>query len=284
MAAGQHDRKVIFIIQARMSSTRLPGKILLPIPLGGGKPMLKWITDALKESKYFQKIYIASSTNPLNDSLKLFCENEKISLNRGSENDVLSRFLNIISYENSFNVVVRLTGDNPIIDINKLDKTISRHLNSIADYTYTTGLPLGMNFEIINSESLRSLNHENLKDSDKEHVTLFIKNNNHYAKQQVSFSNEFNIRATIDYPSDFVFVSTYLEYVLYNSIKVSSDSLQSFVQSYPWVLDINKQNFQKKTLHTMEDEIEEALTILEILEFNKLYTFLKSLDLNLFKK
>ena len=282
MGVGQQNKNVIFIIQARMNSSRLPGKILLPIPLGAGKPILKWITDTLKKSKHFKKIYIASSNSSSNDSLNIFCEKEEISLYRGSENDVLSRFLNIVTTENSYSVIVRLTGDNPIIDILKLDEAISKHLDSNVDYTYTSGLPLGMNFEIINSNILLSLKFEKLTFSEKEHVTLFIKNNNKFSKQQISFSNNLNtIRATIDYPNDFVFISSYLEFVLNSSETISSDSIQNFVNSYPWISEVNAKSFQKKEFNSIYDEIKEVLPILEKLEFKYLVSFFKKYD---FKK
>ena len=280
MVVGQQNRKVIFIIQARMDSTRFPSKVLTSIPLADEKPILKWITDSLKKSKYFQKIYIATSTNELDNELESFSKKEKIFLYRGSENNVLSRFVNIIKREKPIDVIARLTADNPLIDINKLDETICKHINSDAHYTYTTGLPLGMNFEIINSNCLLNSANLNLSHSDKEHVTLFIKNSNDYKKQKISFSNVFNsIRATIDYPSDYAFVSTYIEYVKKNSISISSESIQDFVKIYPWTLKINNQNFQKKEFLTIEDEIQEVLPILKRLEFDKLYKFLKDKDL-----
>jgi spore coat polysaccharide biosynthesis protein SpsF len=276
MVVGQQDKKVIFIVQARMRSTRLPGKILLPIPFGCGKPILKWITDALKTSTYHQNIIIASSTDYSNDTLIEFCEKENIFLHRGAEDDVLSRFTAILS-KNDFDVVVRLTGDNPIIDIQKLDLALENHFKSEADYTSTFGLPLGMNFEIINTNALLSLQNENLSNSDKEHVTLFIKNNSAFHKNVFRFSDiPSSIRATIDYPSDFLFVSSYFEYILHNSKISSFETLEEFVVKFPWILEGNNQNFQKKEFQTLKEEIEEAIPILDKIELKKVVAFLSN--------
>lgn len=268
--------KISFIVQARMGSTRLPGKILMPIPLGCGKPILKWITDALKISNYHQNIVVASSNDFSNDVLIDFCQQENIILHRGSEDDVLSRFTEII-VRYDCDIVVRLTADNPLIDINKLDLAIESHIKSNADYTYTTGLAIGMNFEIVNVKALLSLQNENLSNSDKEHVTLFIKNNSFFKKNHLNFSDfESPIRATIDYPSDFLFVSSYLEYILNNSKILSFESLQEFVTQFPWISEVNNQNFVKKEFKTLNEEIEEAIPILNKIELKKLVTFLSN--------
>lgn len=261
-----------------MKSTRLPGKILMPIPLGGGKPILKWITDGLKTSKHYQNIVIASSTDDSNDVLINFCQQENILLSRGSENDVLSRFIDIILI-NNYDIVVRLTGDNPLLDINKLDSAIENHIYAKADYTFTSGLPLGMNFEIVNGNALLSLRNENLSDSDKEHVTLFIKNNSFFKKNQVIFSDfTSQIRVTVDYPTDFLVVSSYLEFILHNCKNVSSETLEEFTASFPWILEVNSQNFQKKEMLTLKEEIIEAIPILKKLELKKLVNYLNNLN------
>ena len=257
-----------------MSSTRLPGKILMPIPLGNGKPVLKWITDSLKNSKYYKKIIIASSTDLSNDALIDFCKQENIALHRGSEEDVLSRFIEILT-KDPHDVVVRLTGDNPIIDIGKLDFVLENHFQSNADYTSTFGLPLGMNFEIANVHSLLSLQNENLSNSDKEHVTLFIKNSSIFNKNIIRlYDFPSLIRATIDYPSDFLFVSAYFEYIIFNSKTASSETLEEFVAVFPWILQGNNQNFQKKELKTLKEEIDEAIPILKNIELIRVANFL----------
>jgi len=127
---------------------------------------------------------------------------------RGSENDVLSRFISILETEN-FDAVVRLKADNPIIDIDVLDKKIEYHCHSDKDYTSTVGLPLGMNFEVISAKALLSLKYKMLSDEDKEHVTLYVKNSNEYTCQTVvkAITNNYkSIRVTIDYPSDYLVV------------------------------------------------------------------------------
>src|SRR5688500_5242636 len=116
MEVGQpNSPKVGFIIQARMKSTRLPGKVLLPIPLHGGKPIIQWIVDNVKKSGFEKKIILATSTNEEKDPLVAYCKTNSIECFRGDEENVLSRFIQILEL-NAFDLVVRLTGDNPLLD------------------------------------------------------------------------------------------------------------------------------------------------------------------------
>ena len=128
--------RVGFIIQARMKSTRLPNKVLTKIPLGTGKPIIKWIVDELKKSTFKNEIIVATSQNEENNILYNYCKSENIICFRGEEDNVLSRFIEIQEKEN-FTFIVRLTGDNPIIDIAVLDKTIQFHIANNNEYTRT---------------------------------------------------------------------------------------------------------------------------------------------------
>ena len=85
MAVGLQNKKIAFIIQARMGSTRLPGKILMPLPLGSDKCLLNWITDSLKTSGFNHSIFIATSLSSKNDLLKKFCSKNDVECYRGSE-------------------------------------------------------------------------------------------------------------------------------------------------------------------------------------------------------
>lgn len=276
MEDGLLNKKVAFIIQARMQSTRLPGKILMPLPFGSNKPLLEWIVEALKSSRFTNQIIVATSADQSNDVLASFCEANRISIFRGEEDDVLSRFIAIVKND-TFDYVVRLTADNPIVDCTILDDLLTFHDSSGNDYTATEGLPMGMNFEVITASALLDLEKQSLTIADKEHVTLFLKSNKKYKvgsyKPQVNPELK-KLRLTVDYPSDYLVVSAV------TSVKTKFDNLHGLKlilfchENYPWIFENNQNNFQKSQYNTVEEELKEALPILEKYEFSKLIALL----------
>lgn len=283
MVDGLLNKKIAFIIQARMKSTRLPGKILMPLPLGSNHPLLLWIVNALKCSKYHNNnIYIATSINKENDLLVEFCNQHNIHIFRGDEEDVLSRFTSIIK-ENNCDTVIRLTADNPIIDIEILDNTIGFHILNNHDYTKTEGLPIGMNFEIICSLTLLKTEGYKITEQDKEHVTLFIKNSNKYKiGNYVACNNPLlkNLRLTVDYPSDFSLISTILTQILFDSNKKNGIQLiEETFKKYPWLFNSNSNNLQKRQFENEQDEINFVVDFLLNNEFYNASNRLKKIKL-----
>ncbi|MEX0595148.1 MAG: glycosyltransferase family protein [Candidatus Paceibacterota bacterium] len=269
MVAGQlNNIKIGAIIQARMKSTRLPGKVLLPLPFQNGKPLLKWIIDELIKSNLIDYQIVATSTRKENDQLEAFVEDISYAdLFRGKEEDVLSRFIEITKLKN-LDHVIRFTGDNPFIDIEILNKTIEYHLKTGNDYTNTKDLPIGMNFEIISSNALLNIDTSKLTKEEKEHVTLNIKNSKEFKKstfriKEIKPLN--NLRLTVDYPSDFALVS-----ILVNILPKNSNPgikfIQNIKENYPWIFEINEDNLQIKQFSSTEKEIDTAIEILEKLE------------------
>jgi spore coat polysaccharide biosynthesis protein SpsF len=275
MEAGLQG-KIGFIIQARMKSTRLPGKVLFPLPFDKGKPVIKWIIDELKGSAFHGEVTVATSVNPENDVLVEYCEQNSVKFYRGDEENVLSRFINIARH-NSYRAIVRLTSDNPLIDIALLDEAISYHLNNNNDYTKTEDLPLGMNYEIISPQALLSLQDFQLSDYDKEHVTPYIKKGQNFKKDifKPVVSQELrNIRVTVDYPSDYLLLSAILSVGMSQNIKGIA-LLQRILLDLPWLLEANDANIQKQQYVTLTEEISAAVTILENLELNQVVSILK---------
>lgn len=267
MVVGQQNKyKVGFIIQARMKSTRLPNKVLMPIPFGSDKPLLSWIIQELRESSYHGTIVIATSKNEENNKLEEYCVESGIICFRGAEDDVLSRFLEILEMEN-FDIVVRLTADNPILDSSILDKTISFHLEQQNDYTKTVGLPTGMNLEVFSKSSLLSLKYEKLSQQDKEHVTLFIRNSGRYKTGDYvpTIGNPLEkLRLTVDYPSDYLVVSSVLSKVASQETNSSKFSvIEEIYKSEPWIFEVNQANYQKQQPTSIEEEVRIASELLD---------------------
>src|SRR5688572_19381305 len=275
MVAGQRDNlKIGAIIQARMRSSRLPGKILMPLPYPDGKPLLSWVAEGARRSRYVTNIILVTSSGQENDCLEKFSSDHDIALVRGSEEDVLSRFIQAIIQHN-LDVVVRLTGDNPIIDAKILDDAIKHHLDAGNDYTKTSRLPVGTNFEIISAKSLIILSDHDLTSHDKEHVTLFLWNSEIFKKSDFpTLHDDFSgVRLTVDYPSDFAALSILLSFARDNIADLSF--VKGIQLSHPWIFEINANNSQRLPFQTSREEIQAAISSLETMGMNNAAAILK---------
>ncbi len=265
MAAGQVYNKMAFIIQARMESTRLPGKVMLPVPLESGIPLIRRIVDQLKNNHLGADIIVATSQNTADDRLCKYCTDHEIQVFRGDEDDVLSRYITLIN-EYNYDVVIRCTGDNAILDIPAIEKTVHTHIRNQNDYTCTKGLPIGMNVEVISGEVLTGLTGLNdITDADKEHVTLYLRNSAKFKKQEVIFSESTdlsNFRVTLDYPSDYAVISILLS--LQEVLQITGLRLINHAMThYPWLFSINQDNYQKVSYHNQKEEITAAIKLLK---------------------
>ncbi|HAA11927.1 MAG TPA: spore coat protein [Cytophagales bacterium] len=236
--------KIGAIIQARMASSRLPGKILMKLPMGGEHSILDHILLRAQQVPLVNEVILATSTLADNDVLADTFQ--QVPVFRGSENDVLERFYEAAqAYE--LDHVIRLTADNPLIDPTLLQQTLEFHIESGADYTNTTGLPLGMNFEMFRMQALTA-SHEQAQDpAEREHVTVFMKRRPEQFKLQ---TKEYNLlpdaRMTVDYPSDFAALHLIFSQLAGKGDSFGIEALQQLVSEHPWVLEINRQNQQVK--------------------------------------
>ena len=141
------------VIQARLGSSRLPGKVLKELPLGSGKSIIQHIINSLRKVKRIDLIVIATSKGKENNTIEELFRDSDIVVFRGDENDVLSRFA-LVSEKHNLTNVIRFTGDNPIIDVDILNCLIEHHVNNQFDHTSTKGLPLGTNINMFTANAL----------------------------------------------------------------------------------------------------------------------------------
>ena len=186
---------ILTLIQARMHSTRLPGKVLKPIL---GKPMLHYQIERVRRAKSIDKLIVATSVDNSDNKIEQFCEEEKVSWFRGSMDNVLDRFYQAAkAYKPDH--IIRLTGDCPLIDPMIIDSLIGFHLKGDFDYSSNTApyriwnhsdyskssfdysknsagyfFPNGLNVEVFRMKCLQDAWKEAQLDLDKEHVTRFI--------------------------------------------------------------------------------------------------------------
>ena len=161
------------IIQARMGSTRLPGKSLKLI---AGKVLLDHVLGRLTKLRRRAKVVVATSTSVQDDLIEAHCRGQ-VSCFRGSELDVLERYFQCAELY-GFNHVVRLTGDNPFTDMLELERLIDLHLEAENDYTHSFGMmPLGIGAEVFTMTALRTSHLEGAAPNHREHVNEFIQEN-----------------------------------------------------------------------------------------------------------
>lgn len=185
------QKKIGIISQARTTSTRLPGKVLMK---AGGKTILEHGLDRLKWSEY--PIYVATTINHADNEIVHLCEKNKVFYYRGSEHDVLSRYYECAK-KFSLDVVVRVTSDNPLIDGDLIREGIQRYLelpdNSYVSNCLENPYPHGFNFEIFSFDALKNAHLLARESFEREHVTPFILNPS---------KNTGVIRSAIEYRSD----------------------------------------------------------------------------------
>ena len=218
--------KIGLVIQARMGSTRLPGKVLMDLC---GKPLLLHIIEKLRSLDKNYMVIIATTTLPKDDPVKTFCDTHKILCFRGSEKDVLDRYYKTAL---TFNLdhIVRLTGDNPLIDGENLQHLIDEHLKNNADYSSNksevdSGLPEGVGSEMFTFSALERSWREGKKENHREHVNEYILENIGEfnvlmvdAKEKIPYKN---IRLTVDTILDFTFVERVIKSLQDNDLDIN---------------------------------------------------------------
>ncbi len=198
--------KVCAIIEARIGSERLPGKVLIPVL---GKSILQHIIERSNSCKYVDETILAIPDTKDNDILEKFAFEKSVTFYRGSENNVLERFY-LAAKENNSDVIVRMPGDDPLIDPEIIDLVISKHLNTDADYSCTEYpdwfLPRGLGVEVFSFKALEKSYKESKKDYEKEHVALhFIENPNSFKFNAIVLPEHLKnptLRLTLDTKED----------------------------------------------------------------------------------
>ncbi len=163
------------IIQARMGSSRLPGKVMEKID---DKFLLDYVIDQLKSSKKIEKIIVATTTLPIDNLICEHLSSENITFFRGSSNDVLDRYFQCAK-KFSIDTIVRITADNPLIDPYIVDLVIDKYNNTKCDYgtnCLPRTFPYGTEVEIFSFKKLHEVWKNAKKPSEREHVTPYFYN------------------------------------------------------------------------------------------------------------
>ncbi|PEB51543.1 acylneuraminate cytidylyltransferase [Bacillus pseudomycoides] len=241
--------KVAAIIQARMGSTRLPGKIMKKVL---DKTLLEYQIERVKRAKTINQIIVATTTNKKDNPIIELCKQISVPYYRGAEDDVLSRYYEAAK-QFSVDVIVRLTSDCPIIDPDIIDKIVNCYLKHQNKYDYisntlTRTYPRGLDTEVIPYRMLKRAYGEANEPSYREHVTAYIYNNPRKFKMlNVQHDlDESKHRWTVDTKEDFLLIKNIITRLYPINNRFSFSDILNLLKQEPDLFYINSHIEQKK--------------------------------------
>ena len=244
MSSLPENPRISIITQARMTSTRLPGKILIQ---AGGKSMLQHHIDRLTTTGY--SILIATTSNHEDDPVAAFAKQNHINCFRGDEHDVLSRFY-LANQQFPADIIVRVTSDCPLIDASLIQQGIELYisLNDTSNYVsncFPRTYARGFDFEIFSSTMLEEAHREATSAYDREHVTPFMRSRHadrmHNIAQQ---SDHGSLRWTLDTPEDLSVLTHMLQET--KAAMLGHHEIEDILLNHPEWIALNSHIEQKK--------------------------------------
>ena len=234
---------ILTILQARVSSSRLPGKVLKPIL---GMPMLLRQIERIRRAKRITHLIVATSTNSSDDSIETMCLQSNIECFRGDLKDVLNRYYQAAKPYNP-DYIVRLTGDCPLIDPEVIDRVVSFCLDGNYDHASNGGevsFPDGLDVEMFRFSALEAAWHEARLPSEREHVTPFIYNHPERFKtaQYKNSVNLSHLRWTVDEPADFELVRIIYESLYPSKADFLTSDILALIEKRPELATMNTQH------------------------------------------
>jgi len=269
------------IIQARISSTRLPGKVLKKLPYASSITCLEQVIRRLKKSKRLNGIIIVTTKEKEDNEIIDIAKKGDIKYFRGSKENVLSRYY-FAAKENNIDLIVRITSDCPCVDADITDLIIDDHINKIADYTTNSLIrtyPHGLDVEVFNFNALERAFKNAKEDYEKEHVTPYINRNPQIFKiNEIKAPKELyapDIRVTLDTEEDYTLLCAVFDYLYPKNEYFNTYDIVNLFKEKPWLKLINKKMIQKKIFNTLEEELKEAVKILDLQDLNKARDFIR---------
>lgn len=238
------DFQFLVINQARMTSTRLPGKVLLPVL---GKSLLQFQVERIRRSKKIRGLIIATTVNEADQPIVDFCKQNKVSYFRGSELDVLGRYWGA-SQTDPTSHCIRITSDCPLLDPHVLDLAIEQYLKTDVDYmSNSEAFPNGMNVEIFRTAMLKEAFEQGQLPYEREHVTpYFYTRPEKFKLAQVQIPEPYpKYRLTVDTPEDYLLIKTLLERLYPQKPEFTLDDICKEMKKSPELAEINSHIRQK---------------------------------------
>jgi spore coat polysaccharide biosynthesis protein SpsF len=235
MVAPRRTPLILAILQARLSSTRLPAKVLMPL---AGAPMILRQVERVRRAARIDRLVVATSDQADDDRLADVLREAGVEVFRGPLDDVLARFIGALDASPADHVV-RLTGDCPLIDPGLIDATVALHLETGADYTQNRlvdkGFPKGQDVEVITAQALRRAAAAASTPQEHEHVTWGVWNHPEIYRvvRLEPPVDEGHVRWTVDRPDDYEFVAAVYDGLYPRNRAFTSDDIRAFVRSRP---------------------------------------------------
>ncbi|WP_180274807.1 cytidylyltransferase domain-containing protein [Mesotoga sp. H07.pep.5.3] len=238
--------KVATIIQARMGSSRLPGKIMKRI---GKKELLWYSANRASKAKLVNDTIIATTVDSRDNTVFDWCKTNGFPVFRGSEKDVLDRYYNCAK-EFGANIIVRLTSDNPFCDPEIVDQLVLELKKSKSDYVSNRVTkrtwPYGLDAEVFTFKALKHAWEQANKEHQREHVTPYILEHSEYFRllEVPLDENLSNFRLSIDYPEDFEMCKVLIEG--YNAHEMNWREIIDLLKKHPELVEINASRIDSK--------------------------------------
>jgi spore coat polysaccharide biosynthesis protein SpsF len=249
--------KTVAVIQARMGSTRLPGKVVKPIL---GQPLLARMLERVKRAAKIDAIIVATSVKTEDNEVANLAVAAGVSVFRGAEKDVLDRFYQAAKLAGA-KAVVRLTGDCPLQDPAVIDEVVARFQSRGCDYTsMPRNYPEGLDVEIFSFKALERAAAEARLPSEREHVSPYIKNHPEFFKLDEAWTSgtkdEASLHWSVDTAADFEFVTKIFEHLYPSNPNFSKEDVLVLLADHSDWLEINKggTGYEGLTKSLQEDE------------------------------
>lgn len=241
--------KTAIIVQARMTSTRLPGKVLRPVL---DRPLLQYVVERLARCSEADATIVATTINDTDEPIVALCRELDTSVFRGSEEDVLSRYYHAAE-EAGAETVVRITSDCPLIDPAVVDRVIGFFRSRFGQYDYVTNVltrtyPRGMDCEVFSFQALARAHREATAQPDREHVTPFIyRQPERFRLGNVPFDRDASKhRWTVDTPEDFELIRKFIEALYPTRPEFTLEDCLELIAEHPEWSELNAMIEQKQ--------------------------------------
>lgn len=229
---------VVAIIQARMSSTRLPGKVLMEL---AGKPVLEHVVSRIEACKTIQKIVVATSIDATDDAIERWCRERDVACYRGSLNDVLDRYYQA-AVQSGADAIVRITADCPAIDPTIVDEVVSQYLAGGYEFFGLSGeFPDGLDCTVFSFPAIERAWMEAQLPSEREHVGPYIEKHPEWFKSGglKKFVGLSHHRWTLDEPRDLEFLKIVFERLYQTNKTFGATDVLALLKAEPELLSIN---------------------------------------------
>ncbi|WP_461209856.1 cytidylyltransferase domain-containing protein [Desulfocurvus sp. DL9XJH121] len=240
--------RIVALIEARMKSSRLPGKVMLDL---AGRPMLMQMAARVARSRLLDDVVVATTDTPSDDIVAQTCADNGVKVFRGSENDVLDRLL-AAAREHGADVIVQLTGDCPLIDHRHIDRTIEHYLAGRPDYACNNmppSLPIGFDVRMFPSSVLEDVGRRTQDPIDRVHGSYYI-----YTHPELYSASSWTetrdmwpeLRLTVDEYLDFRLARRVFEALLPVLPDFSAEDIVTYLRQHPELAALNRGVRQKR--------------------------------------